>query len=192
MSYAIIDNLIAAQVPKALELFLTIIKDFDLIIEIGTHRGAFSIWLYNNKNLNCKFKTFEINPNLIEMSNTYKSVIDIKITDCFSEEAITDIKNLIKTHGKTLLLCDGGSKNEEFILYSKYLKPNDVIMLHDYSHDNNKQKYKEIAIKHNWPNGYESCFEVIKQSVKDNNLQMFLYDEFLNVLWGSFIKKEIL
>ena len=65
-------------------------------------------------------------------------------------------------------------------------------MLHDYSHDNDKQKYKEIAIKHNWPHGHESCFEVIKQSVKDNNLQMFLYDEFLNVLWGSFIKKEIL
>ena len=120
------------------------------------------------------------------MPEKYKSIIDITIADCFSEKCVNEINNLIKTHGKTLLLCDGGHKNEEFITYAKFLKPNDVIMLHDYAHD--KEKYKETASKYGWPHGYESCFEVIKESVETNNLEMYLYDEFLDVLWGSFKK----
>jgi hypothetical protein len=188
MSYAIIENIIAAQVPKALDTFSKIIKNFDLILEIGTHRGAFSIWLYNNKNINCKFKTFEIDPSVIKIPDKYKSLIDIEIADCFSEKTICDIKNLIETHGKTMLLCDGGNKNKEFITYSKYLKPNDIIMLHDYA--DNIKNYEQITKKHNWKHGCESWFDAIEQSVIENNLEKFLYDDFSEILWGSFIKRK--
>ena len=112
--FPIIKNIIIGQVSAALPTFATILNEFELIIEIGTHRGGFSMWLYENKQKNCIFKTYEIDKSVIQLPHDTK--INILITDCFSEVCQNDIENLIKNNGKTLLLCDGGHKNEEFIL----------------------------------------------------------------------------
>lgn len=179
-----VNNIMLGQVNNCFNLFSTIINDFDLILEIGTHRGGFSTWLFLNKNKNCKFKTYEIDERVIEIPKS--SEIDIMITDCFSDECKNDIKNLIQTHGKTLLLCDGGHKNEEFIFYSKFFKKNDVIMLHDYMETN--EEYKIISKNNNWPYGPESSYDAIKNAIVENNLSRYKYDEFKQILWGSFIK----
>lgn len=190
VAYINVEGITSAQLPKALEEFSKIIKDFDLILEIGTWSGGFSWWLNTNKREDAKFKTYEIDPSWIQLQQHHLEKIDIMITDCFSEECINDIKNLIQTHGRTLLLCDGGHKNQEFNLYSKYLKPNDVIMLHDYSHsEEDHTEYNTIIAKYGWHYGPESFYEQIKEAVKEQNLEPFMYEEFKNVIWGSFIKK---
>ena len=188
--YFTLEETPSAQVPKAPETFNNILKDFDNIVEIGTCRGIFSIWLYNNKKPDAKFTTYEIDPNWIQIPEKYKSLIDIKIMDCFSPECTEDIKSKIQAKGRSLLLCDGGHKNQEFNLYAQYLKPQDVIMLHDYTHnEQDHTEFNTIKSQYNWPHVPESSYDQIANTVKEENLEPYMYEEFKNVLWGSFIKK---
>ena len=122
--YLIVDDVVAAQTPKIEKPFLQIINDFDLIIEIGFHRGAFSCWLHKNKNKNTELICYDITMNhkLINDDN-----INFTLGDCFNEIVINQIRELINKKGKSLILCDGGYKNDEFKLYSQFLKKGDVI-----------------------------------------------------------------
>ena len=109
-----IEGIVAAQLPQTLEIFSKIIKNFDLIIEIGTNRGGFSLWLYNNKKNECEFLTYEISPSLIQIPKDHIIHKNICYENCFSTESINYIKLLINSKGKTLFLCDGGDKIKEF------------------------------------------------------------------------------
>jgi hypothetical protein len=183
-NYLIVDNVIAAQTPTIEEIFLKILHEFDNIIEIGFHRGGFSLWLYKNKKIETELFCFDITFNHKEVDNEN---INFILGDCFEENTKNKIKEIIQKKGKTLLLCDGGKKNEEFNTFSSYLKSGDVIMCHDYSE--NLNDYSELSEKINWPHPSESNYLQIKNFIELNNLQPFLYEEFKNVLWGSFIKK---
>jgi len=192
-SFIWIENIQAAQVPNTLNIFSKIIKEFDTIIEIGTNRGGFSIWLNDNKKENCAFLSYDINPKCIEIPITHRAYKCINIQDCFSSSSIEQLSQIIKNGGRILFLCDGGNKVNEFNLYCKFLKLNDVIMLHDYADSPNelqnwnniKQQYNIVGAFHN----YESCYEQIQNAVKSNGLEKFMYDEFLDIFWGSFIKQ---
>lgn len=186
-NYFKIQDYIASQVPAAIENLSKIIQDFDLILEIGTERGTLSYWIQSNKKTNSEFRTYEINPNLILLNENDKALINIRHMDCFSPECIEEIKTLIQTKGRTLLLCDGGSKNKEFQLYAPYLKSQDVIMLHDYT--DSEEDFKSYQQKHGWPHYAESSYEAIKESVEQNNLEKYMYPEFKSSFWGCFIKK---
>jgi hypothetical protein len=187
-----IEGIVAAQLPQTLEVFSKIIKNFDLIIEIGANRGGFSLWLYNNKKNECEFLTYEISPSWIQIPKDHKIHKNIRYQNCFSTECINYIKLLINSKGKTLFLCDGGNKIQEFNIYSEFLKSGDVIMLHDYADSpNESENWEKLKVKYNIIGGFnthESSLTPITESIKRNNLQKFMYDEFLNVLWGSFIK----
>jgi 23S rRNA U2552 (ribose-2'-O)-methylase RlmE/FtsJ len=187
-----IKNIQAAQTPQTLNIFCKIIKDFDLIIEIGTNRGGFTIWLNENKKHNCMLLSYEINPSCVEIPKTDKAYSCVRFENCFLTKCLNEIKTLIQNSGRTLFLCDGGNKVSEFKTFSPYLKPNDVIMLHDYADSpNEKQNWENIKNKYNLIGGFnehESSYSSIEISVKENNLDKFMYDEFVDVLWGSFIK----
>lgn len=187
LTYAVVDGVLAAQTPKVFDVFSQIIKDFDLIIEIGTYKGAFSVWIHKNKKENCNFITYDINPNEIQIPEEYKKLIDVRIANCFSEEEKLKIKNLIANSGKTLFLCDGGNKIEEFRIYSEFLKKGDVIMLHDYA--DNPISFIEIANKNLWPAKAESSLTEIGDCVVKNKLQKFMYESFTDIFWGAFIKE---
>lgn len=175
-----------AQVPSTLEFLKRVIveNNFNKIIEIGTNRGGLSIWLNDNKNLNSKLITFDITAEFLKFSPD-KEGIDFRIGDCFSS-AFEQIKNLITEDGQVLLLCDGGDKNTEFNLFSKFLKPNDVIMCHDYVDD--YETYVNVQSKYNWQTPPESSFTAISSSVNENKLIKYLYEEGKNSIWGSFKK----
>jgi hypothetical protein len=180
-----VDGVIAAQTPKIESIFRLILNDFLTIIEIGFNRGALSLWLDKNKNKKSKLVSYDItfDDKIINDNN-----IDFRLGDCFDELIINDIKSLIQLPGKTLLLCDGGNKEKEFEIYSKFLKKNDVIMLHDYAHS--EEDYIKIANQLNWKTPSESKFENLQKSIKENNLfQYRYYNEFKNVLWGAFEKQ---
>ena len=181
--YLIVDGVIAAQTPKIEKPFLEIINEFDLIIEIGFHRGGLSQWLYLHKSNSTKLFCYDItiSEKLINNNN-----INFIIGDCFDEKIIKEINDLIQNNGKSLILCDGGNKIPEFNLYSQFLKPGDVIMCHDYSHNN--EDFQKIKSELNWPHHSESNYEGIQISIESFNLNPYNYDIFKGVLWGSFIK----
>lgn len=179
-------NIWLAQVPSTLDFLTQVIKEnnFKHIIEIGTNRGGLSIWINDNKDKNTNFTTFDITAEHLQFSPTKES-IDFRIGNCFSS-AYNDIKNLIQQEGQILLLCDGGNKNSEFNIFSEFLKPKDIIMCHDYVHD--EQTYIEVQKKYNWQTPPESFYEEIKNNVELYSLSPYLYEEGKNSIWGSFKK----
>jgi len=149
--------------------------------------------LFDNKKNSCGLYSYEINKNILEIVPTHRAYSSIVFDDCFSEQSIQNIKNLINSKGKTLILCDGGNKINEFNLYCKFLKKDDVIMVHDFSDSPNEQEKWNIIRKKvsELDGGFskpEATYEDIKNSVVENNLEKFMYTEFLQCFWGSFIK----
>jgi hypothetical protein len=181
-------NILTAQVPSTLNFLTKIISEnnFEYIIEIGTNRGGLTLWLNDNKHSNCKIYSFEIFPEIPLFKN---EDIDgrLIIGDIFSAECKDLIYSLIKENKQCLILCDGGNKNQEFNLFSSYLKSNDVIMLHDY-YDNNEE-YLQIQKETGWQTAPESDLNSIKNSLEVNNLIPYNYELGKKSLWGSFIKK---
>lgn len=182
--FLIVDGVIAAQTPKVKEAFGDILRQFETIIEIGFHRGGFTLWLHQNKNKDTKLIAYDVTFDHKQVDN---DEIDFRIGNCFSDEIIDEIKDLIKSGGRTLLLCDGGSKEREFNLYSQFLKKNDVIMCHDYSHE--QSEYDVWSKETIWNSPPESRYSGISSSVESNRLKPYNYDIFKKVFWGSFIKE---
>lgn len=169
------------------EVFLDILGEFDIIVEIGTFTGAFTKWISDNTKPECKIISFDINPDYREFNTIDKTTF--VIGDVFDIESIEMIKTILGIKNKrVLVLCDGGLKEKEFSIFSKFLKINDVIMLHDYSES--EEEYNRISAKINWPTPSESHYENIKSDVVNNGLSPYLYKEFKGVLWGSFIKER--
>jgi hypothetical protein len=175
------------QAKEAESKFIKILKDFDRIIEIGTYSGGFTLFLHKNKKENCELISYDINASHNKVPKTHN--IDFRIGDCFSDFVHNEIKNLIIDDSKRiLLLCDGGNKNKEFNIFSKYLKINDVIMCHDYAET--ADEFKKFQIILNWQLfNYESSFDMISKGINEHNLIKYEhYDEFKSVLWGAFTK----
>ena len=187
----------AAQMPSTDLVFLEVIKDFDLIIEIGTDNGGFSVWLYNNKIPSALFLTYETEPLHVKIPKNHEINDYIRYCDCFDPGVIDSISALIKARGKTLLLCDGGDKTKEFKLFSKLLKSGDVIMMHDFA-DSPYESENYMSIKSKLSSAglwdgvgyevYESSLAMVEACVESVGLEKYKYHDFLNVLWGSFIK----
>lgn len=182
--FLLVDGIIAAQTPKAADAFKSILPNFKTIIEIGFHRGAFTLWLHRNKEEATKLVAYDITFDPKQVNDTN---IDFRKGDCFDERIVNEIQQLIVNGKTTLVLCDGGFKDREFNLYSKFLKSGDVIMCHDYAHSD--EEYSNITTSINWNTAAESKFDNIKGSVEFSNLEGYQYDTFKNVLWGAFIKK---
>jgi len=173
-----------AQSKHVTKPFLMILKDFDQIVEIGTFTGAFTHWLSENKLNSCKITSYDINPNYLEINSIQDTKLEI--CDCFEPESILQIKSILKEPKRTLLLCDGGDKETEFKLFARFLKPGDVIMLHDYSET--EEEYEKIKKELDWTTDSESHYKNLERYLPELNLKPFLYDAFKKVLWGSFIK----
>ena len=187
----------AAQMPGTESIFLEIIKDFDLIIEIGTDNGGLSLWLYQNKRSDAVFYTYEKEPVHVKIPKDHEINSCIIYCDCLSEDTIASISALIKSNGKTLVLCDGGAKTIEFGIFSKFLKYGDVIMLHDFADSPNEvENYAGVKAKllksGRWDGRgfevHEACLKSIEEFVASVGLVKYNYLKFLDVLWGSFIR----
>ena len=181
--FLLVDGVIAAQTPRIEAAFRSILSGFSTIIEIGFDRGALSLWLHENKEVDTKLVCYDISfgNKLINDKS-----IDFRLGDCFDNATIEEIKELIQSPGKTLVLCDGGSKEKEFGLFSRFLKEGDVIMLHDYAHSD--EDYQRVMGETGWKTAAESRLENIQNFISEFNLTPYHYDVFKDALWGSFIK----
>jgi hypothetical protein len=173
------------QTPGIEDYFKKIILDFDRIIEIGTYAGGLALLIYRNKLDSTELISYDINPNFNTVDKSIN--IDFRIGNVFEENIKNEIINLIQEENiRVLLLCDGGDKNNEFNLFSKYLKINDVIMIHDYKESD--IEYSNICIESGWQYPAESSYEAIENSIINFNLNGFNYNEVKSLIWGSFIK----
>lgn len=177
------------QISQVLGIYFIFNKDyfsnFENIIEIGSYNGGLSSYIFDSKKENTLFISYDIAPEINDAAK-YRNDIDFRIGDCFEEKSMREIIDLINKPGKTLLICDGGNKTKEFNLFSKYLKKDDVIILHDYKHDDDS--WNKMAEYWQWPYGNETSFDEIKDAIKENNLKEFRNKEFNFMAWGSYIK----
>ncbi len=177
-----------SQVIGALQVINeNFLNQFETIVEIGSYFGGLSLWINDHKKESTTFVSYDIDANLNQaVKNGH--VLDFRIADCFSDDGKKEIINFINLPGKCLLICDGGNKNEEFNVFSKYLKQDDVIMLHDFSTD--EDIFKQLGNYWQWPYGNESQYAAIEDSIEKNDLkQIDNFDDFLSTFWGVYVKK---
>ena len=179
------------------EVFNELIKKIKpkQVLEIGTSFGGLTLLIrdiLNNNGLNeTKLITYDVNepqylrPHINELCN-----IDIRVKNVFNYQYdnlidVEEIKQIIQSEGTTLVLCDGGSKKNEFRLLSDYLKKGDVIMAHDYAPN-------EIYFNENIKNKIWNWLEIQDSDINDscvkNNLLPYMYEGFKKVVWVCKIK----
>lgn len=183
-SHFIVDGLAAAQHPNALNSFNLLYENFSdikRIIEIGTLNGGLSLFL-------CQYSSFKDIPLItydIVKKAELNNYCDYRIKNCFENNG-KEIIDLINLEGRTLLLCDGGNKVNEFNFFSDHLKTGDIIMAHDYWHS------PEYVKQRGWDKfwGSEIQYHQIKDSCEKNNLIPILREEIEKSFWCCFIKNE--
>jgi cephalosporin hydroxylase len=138
----------AQQHRNALDVFYDFLADIRpvRVLEIGTACGGLILGIREHLN-SLGLSDTQIISYDIESRPYYPQLrdanIDIRIENIFTH-AYTDLKDetfvkeYIQSPGVTLVLCDGGYKQGEFAIFSKFLKVGDFIMAHDYvdTHEN--------------------------------------------------------
>jgi hypothetical protein len=169
------------------------------VLEIGTSYGGFTLLVRDILDevllTDCEFRSYDVmetNRFYLEESIKNGAKIDFRIKNIFNHEyskliEIDEIKNYIQQPGNTIVLCDGGSKKNEFNILSKYLKEGDIIMAHDYSPT---QEYFEEHINNKVWNWHEIQDSDIQESVIKYNLKPLMQDKFQQVVWVCKIKNN--
>jgi hypothetical protein len=181
------DNWAAQQNPNAFKVFHDFINDVRpaRILEIGTSLGGFTSFLnYTCKKieLDCHIITYDIN-EFPWYSDMKKEGVDVRVENVFNEsysEVKQEVINFIKGDGITIVLCDGGSKIDEFNLLSNYIKIGDFIMAHDYAR-NQETFQNEVNLKlWNW---HEISDSDIQEACDKNNLIDYKSEIFNAAVW---------
>jgi predicted O-methyltransferase YrrM len=166
------------------------------ILEIGTASGGLTLLLRDLLDRismeNTEIRTYDVESKHYLSSYIENGTkIDSRIKDVFNHSydelvEIDEINSYIQKDGVTVVLCDGGSKKNEFRILSDYLKVGDIIMAHDYSPN---QEYFEKNVNNQIWNWLEIQDLDINESCLKNNLSPFMEDEFRKVVWVCKIKK---
>ena len=170
------------------------------ILEIGTSSGGLTLLIRDILDeldlINSSIRSYDI----IEMSRYFldeaikngakielliKNIFKEKYDDVIESEK-DDVVDYIQQKGRTIIMCDGGCKMWEFNIFAKYLKPNDIIMAHDYSPD---MGYFEEFIKGKIWDWCEVKDADIQESINKYELEPFMRDDFREVVWVCMIKK---
>jgi hypothetical protein len=108
-------------------------KNPSMVIEIGTSKGGFSSLLSACvEKVGGEFHTMDVHSDGDYNQYPLYGNSKFHLLDCFSEEGLILIADLVAKPGLCFLLCDGGNKVREFDLFSRIIKPDDVIAAHDY------------------------------------------------------------
>jgi len=117
-------------ITKIFDIFFEKEK-FKNIIEIGTGTGIFSIYFATKaKEMGALFTTIDIK-NLNGKTKQNLLNLNTNIIKCDINKS-TYIEQVLKEKDRCLILNDGGGKVPEFNRFCKKIKPDDVLMTHDF------------------------------------------------------------
>ena len=191
-------NLTTMQHPSIEEKFLKLITTLKptKVLEIGTSSGGLTLMLRdildNNGLESTRLVSYDVNdPKYLRHYLDEGANIELKIENIFNNaydklENGQEVIDLISSEGTTLVLCDGGSKKNEFRILSDYLKIGDVIMAHDYAP--NEEYFQEHIHGKIW-NWLEIQDSDINDACLKNNLVPYMDDDFKQVVWVCKIKE---
>jgi cephalosporin hydroxylase len=154
-----------SQNYAALFFFEYFIRDNEIrfMLEIGTQKGALSLYLANMAGVTeqfifwtCDISTADFMNREIEgtahwfrdIDNLRPDLIRFICTDCFNPEFISEVKFMVSQY-KTLIFCDGGNKRKELDVFGGLLKPQDLIVVHDWGMEIYGPESAEIMGRHN-------------------------------------------
>lgn len=168
------------------------------VLEIGTANGGLTILirdLLDEVNLNSTpLRSYDINPDhsRYEMNKAIEegANIDFRLKNIFNHPyselvEVDEIAEFIQRPGRTIVMCDGGSKKNEFRILAPLLKAGDIIMAHDYAP--NPEYFSEFIDGKIW-NWLEIQDEDINEVVNTYNLQPYMQEVMQEVVWVCKIK----
>jgi len=183
-------DLIISQHPNVGLPFNKLISEVNpkRILEIGTANGGLTLLLRDLLNSNGLFDSTIRTYDILEQTNLKSKNVDgieilTKSPFNYQYDGLNDpesIKKYIQQEGLTIVLCDGGSKKNEFKLLSNFLKNGDIIMAHDYVPN---EEIFERSVKNKIWDWMEIQLSDVEQSCYDNNLESYMSEEFLDVVW---------
>lgn len=94
------------------------------IVEIGTFKGGFSLYLAAQAQARgIFFRTYDVFPPEVRVPGFVK-------LDVFAHA--DEVGRHLERHDPLILFCDGGNKGRELRTFSKYLSPFSLIVVHDW------------------------------------------------------------
>ena len=169
------------------------------VLEIGTSYGGLTLMIrhvLDSNNLTDSdlrsYDVMETSRHFLYEAIKNGAKIDFRIHNIFNHmyDALIEedeIRDYIQRDGTTIIMCDGGSKKNEFNILSKYLKVGDIIMAHDYSP--NQEYFKENILDKIW-NWHEIEDSDVEQCSVDYNLEHYMQEDFQKVVWLCKIKNK--
>ena len=158
-------------------------KTFDRIIELGTGNAGF-ISFVALRTMNAQTRVFTFD-NVDVDQETKQSLKNLNISfvqgDVIHDtRTVQRVKDLISADGRVLLLCDDGSKAQEFTMYAPYLKRGDFIMAHDYiaTKDEFEQSYRGRIWDY-----CELTWDDVEATARRSGLSQYMQQEFSQVVW---------
>jgi len=129
--YNITDGYRLQQDPQCSKYFKRYLSTVNpkRILELGTANGGLTKILRDYTDV--PILTVEKEETIID-SRTY-NIADVSIGDFFNTNFInTILLPFISLPGRTLVLCDAFNKIHQYRKFARFIKPNDVIAVHDY------------------------------------------------------------
>lgn len=158
------------------------------IIEIGTCHGGFAVFL-KRMFPESDIHTFDIKDwgdiNYIKKRNALFSELSIFYhnEDCFLKEG-EKIINLLKQ--KSILLCDGAVKEAEFSRFINHIRPDSIIMAHDYG--KNESHFRENIQGIYWGSSFEFDGSKFDKECEEKGFEPYLQNDFDTAVW--YIRKK--
>lgn len=185
------ESTLAMQHNEAFTVFEKLLDQIkpDRIIEIGTSHGGLILFIRHYLDKiglkNTKIRTFDINRFPSHSRLLEENHLEIVYDNMFSEdyrrlEKPELILDFLSDSGTNIVICDGGSKINEFNLLSDYINNGDIIMAHDYAE--NLQYFQEHIMNKRW-----AWMEIEESNIKEaclkNHLTDFMKEDFNRVVW---------
>lgn len=150
------------------------------VLEIGTATGGFIRAVRDLTN--AEIVTYDIKETK-HKTTLEENNITVKVQSVFDD--FDFVEDYISRENQVLVICDGGNKPKEFEVFSRLLKPGDIIMAHDYSRD---EELYRVYIKHNVWRWCEIQYKDIALAVQEYNLRPLLTEEFQEAAWTCWKK----
>ncbi len=151
----------------------------ELIVELGTGAGGFSLFLDEYKPRSSRFITYDI-----QQRST--NAFECRIADVCTLQVLSEVAEMVKRSNRAIILCDGGSKVSEFNFYARVLRSGDLIGAHDYAQS---WQYFLDHIKGCCWNHFEIGYFAIADTVRACCLAPVRPELFNNAAWCLFRKE---